>query len=75
MDLLFSGQDDTEIKLIRPSVMDWIFTNKILDQIQLKSLSPNYLDNDFAFTNAEIVERITYLAISFYCYSTEIRFI
>ena len=55
---------------------EWIYKNKILDEVQLKTLPVKYLDSiRFNITNSDVVERIVFLAISLYCFSTETRFL
>jgi len=56
---------------------EWILKNKILNQVQLDNVRrEEYLEsNIIEITNNEVLERITYLTVSFYCLSTEARFI
>ena len=53
----------------------WIFKNKILDEIQMKHINEEILDPKNIYENCEIIEKIVFLAISLYCYSTETRFL
>lgn len=56
---------------------DWVFKNKILNQVQMDVVRrEEYLESNLIeITNNEVLERITYLTVSFYCLSTEARFI
>lgn len=54
----------------------WIYRNKILDEIQLTPFDVSELEEgDTEVSSSDIIQKITYLAISLYCYSTETRFI
>lgn len=54
----------------------WIYKNKILDEIQLIPYTiDEFEDLDPEISRTEVIEKITFLAISLYCYSTETRFI
>ena len=49
----------------------WIYRNKILEEIQLKPITSKHFENvKPLLLNSDIIERITLLAISLYCFST-----
>lgn len=52
----------------------WIYKSKILDEIQLVPFFIDYFDEKEMSKN-EVIEKIAFLAISLYCYSTETRFL
>ena len=51
MELLFDDQEG-EVSDATAGKIDWIFHNKILDQVQLKPMTPNFFDAQFTITNA-----------------------
>jgi hypothetical protein len=56
---------------------EWILKNKILNQVQMDNVKrEEYLESNLIeVTNSDVLERIAYLTVSFYCLSTEARFI
>lgn len=61
IDLLYSINEKSEHL--------WIYKSKILDEIQLVPFFIDYFEEKEMSKN-EVIEKITFLAISLYCYST-----
>ena len=53
----------------------WVYKNKILDEIQMKFVKEEVFDPKNVLENNEVIQKMVYLAISLYCYSTETRFL
>lgn len=53
----------------------WVYKNKILDEIQMKFAHVECFDTKNFWHNNEVIQKIVYLTISLYCYSTETRFL
>lgn len=48
----------------------WIYKSKILDEIQLKFFDQTIFETKNFWKNNTLIQKITFLTISLYCYST-----